>query len=201
MRPLTELCRLAIKHESDKGGRHLRYGGEPCHATHEYTPVYFDLLHKQRHLVKSVLEIGINRGCSLRMWAEFFPQARIIGLDIEPSTLVHAGDRIQCFLADQNDPHSLRNALQQANAHPFDLIIDDGSHLMHHQAISMATLLPLLSDIGVYVIEDIPRDQNWADYLAKNVPDGYHFGVVYPELAYGQGWPEQLFIITRESAP
>lgn len=199
MRPLTPLCELAIKHQSDKGGRHLTYGGGGCHATHEYTPVYYDLLSAQRDIVHSVLEIGVNRGCGLRMWEEFFPNARITGLDIDPATLFTSG-RIQCFQADQNDPHSLRNALQNAQAHPFDLIVDDGSHLMHHQVTSMVTLLPYLTDIGVYVIEDIPRDQNWADYLSKFVPEGYHYGLIYPALAAGQGWPEQLFVITRESA-
>jgi cephalosporin hydroxylase len=198
MRALTPLCELAIKHQSDKGGRHLTYGGGTCHATHEYTPIYWDLMHKQKDMVKSVLEIGVNRGCSLRMWEEFFPNAQIVGLDIEPSALVHGGGRIQCFHADQNDPHSLTKALDIAGQHPYDLIIDDGSHLMHHQAISLATLLPYLSDTGAYVVEDIPRDQGWADYLAKSVPPGYNFGIVYPALAAGQGWPEQLFIATRE---
>lgn len=198
MRALTPLCELARKHQSDKGGRHLTYGGGGCHATHEYTATYYDLLHEQRAKVKAVLEIGINRGCGLRMWEEFFPTARIVGFDIEPSTLAHANGRIECFHADQNDPRSLNNALQKAQAHPYDLIIDDGSHQMTHQAVSMVALLPFLSDTGVYVIEDIPRDQHWADYLVKHVPAGYRHMVVFPPLAHGDGWPEQLFIITRE---
>lgn len=197
MRPLTPLCQLAIKHQSDKGGRHLTYGGEPCHATHEYTPVYWDLMSRQKDMVKSVLEIGVNRGCSLRMWEEFFPNAKVVGLDINSECLFNTS-RISTFVADQSDPHSLRNALQIAQAHPFDLIVDDGSHDMIHQAISLAALLPLLSDIGVYVIEDIPRDISWGDYLLKHVPEGYRSALIYPELAAGYGWPEQLFVITRE---
>ena len=198
MRALTPLCQLAIKHKSDKGGRHLRYGDGDCHATHEYTPIYWDLLNKQRDLVKNVLEIGVNKGCGLRMWEEFFPNARIVGLDIETETLFAEG-RIECFKADQNDPASLAHALAMAGSGPYDLIVDDGSHQMIHQMTSMKTLLPFLSDIGVYVIEDIPRDMNWADYLAKNVPDGYSFGVVHPPLGAGHAWPEMLFIVTRES--
>lgn len=197
MRPLTPLCQLAIKHQSDKGGRHLMYGGGSCHATHEYTPTYYDLLSAQRNDVHSVLEIGVNRGCGLRMWEEFFPNARIIGLDIERSTLFKEG-RIECFHADQNDPASLTHALAMAGAGPYDLIVDDGSHLMNHQAVSMTTLLPHLSDIGVYVIEDIPRDMNWADYLLKHVPDGFHVGVLTPPLGAGAAWPEILFVVTRE---
>ena len=204
MRQLTELCRLAIKHSTDKGGRHKTYNHQPCHGTHEYTPIYFDLFHRQRHLVKNVLEIGVNKGCSLRMWRDFFPNAMITGLDIDNSCLIQE-ERIQCFQADQNDPRSLVMALE-AGAFPtskvsFDVIIDDGSHLMTHQVISMVTLLPALTDIGVYVIEDIPVDLNWADYLLKHVPAGFTAGVVYPPLGTGEMWPEQMFIVTRENTP
>lgn len=197
MRPLTDLCRLAIKHQSDKGGRHLTYGGENCHATHEYTPLYSDLLSRQRHLVRAVLEIGVNRGCGLRMWEEYFPAAQIIGLDINKECLFNTG-RIETFYADQSSPASLTHAVAIAGHARYDLIVDDGSHQMMDQAITMATLLPYLSDIGVYVIEDIPRDQNWAGHLARTVPDGYHYGLVFPPLAHGDGWPEQLFVVTRE---
>lgn len=199
MRPLTPLCHLAIKHKSDKGGRHLRYGDGPCHATHEYTPIYWDLMHMQRELVKSVLEIGVNRGCGLRMWEEFFPNARIIGFDIDRQTLISAG-RIECYQADQRNFSSLHNAVRYTNAYPFDLIVDDGSHQLADQALSMETLLPFLADDGVYVIEDIPREVERAEYLSSRVPPGYDYGTVFPALAHGDGWPEQLFIVTR-SAP
>ena len=52
MRPLTELCELARKHSTDKGGRHNTYNFEPCHGTHEYTPHYHKLFSKQRALVQ-----------------------------------------------------------------------------------------------------------------------------------------------------
>lgn len=197
MRALTDLCLLAKKHSTDKGGRHNTYNFAPCHGTHEYTPLYHDLFSKQRLLVQNVLEIGVNKGCSLRMWREYFPNAHVIGLDIETECLFHE-ERIECFKADQNDPSSLTHAMALAGKGPYDVIIDDGSHLMNHQAVSMKTLLPYLSDIGVYVIEDIPRDQNWHDYLLKNVPDGYRCGVLYPSLGTGECWPETMFVVTRE---
>ena len=35
-----------------------------------------------RHDVKKVLEIGVETGCSHRMWLEYFPNATIYGFDI-----------------------------------------------------------------------------------------------------------------------
>lgn len=197
MRDLTPLCKLAIKYSTDKGGRHNTYNYQPCHGTHEYTPIYWDLLHHQRFMVKSVLEIGINQGCSLRMWEEFFPHAQIVGLDIDPSYLFRT-DRIACFQADQSDPASLGKALELANREPYDLIIDDGSHQLGDQATSLMTLGPWLSDIGAYVIEDIPASQTHTDVLLKSLPPGLLAGVVYPPLGTGEMWPEALFIATKE---
>lgn len=205
MRPLTDLCRLAIKYSTDKGGRHNTYNHEPCHGTHEYTPVYFDLLQTQRMLVQSVLEIGVNKGCSLRMWEEFFPNAQIIGLDIEPSTLFTTTTRIQTIQANQSNPHSLRNALQRARhwrnfdtITRYDVIIDDGSHAMTDQVVSLNALASLLTDIGVYIIEDIPHDPTWIEYLRKHTPDGLRAGIVVPERGTGTMGPEVLYVATKE---
>ena len=197
MRPLTDLCKLAIKYSSDRGGRHNTYNHAPCHGTHEYTPTYFAMFSHQRLRVRSVLEIGINKGCGLRMWREFFPNAIITGLDIDHACLLNE-ERIQSFVCDQGDAHALGNVLQKAQAHPFDIIIDDGSHNMMDQVASLNVLAPLLTDIGIYVIEDIPRDHTWLDYLLKHTPECLHPGVIYPPLGTGEMWPEALYIATKE---
>jgi trans-aconitate methyltransferase len=194
MRDLTPLCELAIKHSTDKGGRHNTYNHEACHGTHEYTPVYYDLFSRQRDHVRSVLEIGINRGCSLRMWEEFFPNAAITGLDIDPACLVNEG-RIKSFQADQSDPHSLANAIQAAATFPFDIIIDDGSHNMMDQVVTLSALHRLMTPIGIYVIEDIPRaDLAWHTYLLKNTPADMRCGLVVPEKGTGTINDDVLYV-------
>lgn len=161
MTPLTPLCEIARECGTDKGGWHLK-AGDTCHV---YTPVYYDLFKDRRERVRRVLEIGVNHGCSLRMWEAFFTNAEVIGLDINPGCLFNA-NRIKCFAADQNNGDSLWNAMMQlTGGHPipkFDVIVDDGSHLMEHQVFSANFLLPHLADDGIYVIEDIDYDcQPW----------------------------------------
>lgn len=147
---MTPLCELARFHGTDKGGSHQTHG-QFCH---EYTPVYHDLFKDRRHDVRSVLEVGVHYGRSLRMWAAYFPEAQIVGLDIYEPHLFQDG-RISCYWADQGNPDTLRVAVASAGGGPFDLIVDDGSHDMTHQSVTATALLPYLSAGGVYVIEDL----------------------------------------------
>ena len=202
MRPMTPLCELAKKHETDKGGRHLRYGGGDSDTCHEYTPVYWDLLGEKREVVRHVLEIGINAGCSLRMWKDFFPNADIVGLDNNEYTLF-TEDRIQTILADQSSEISLVVAMGHVPLTKpcFDLIVDDGSHEPSHQIVTMRTLLPFLRRDGIYVIEDLNVDCK-PELIGQHVPAGYTWeaipcpgGIGKAVCGCGCGEPENLLVI------
>ncbi len=203
MRDMTPLCQLARKHETDKGGRHYRYGGQESDTCHEYTPVYWDLLHDKRTAVKHVLEIGVNAGSSLRLWKEFFPYAEIVGFDIRPETLFQ-DDRIHCIGCDQSNMRSLVYAMSLVGPDKpcFDLIIDDGSHEDAHQITTMLTLLPFMKRDGIYVIEDLNMDCK-PEIIAKHLPDQYTWEAIpCPDglgkakgCGCGCGSPEQLLVI------
>jgi cephalosporin hydroxylase len=38
---------------------------------------------------------------------------------------------------------------------PFDIVIDDGSHVFEHQIASFEALFPLASSTAVYIVEDV----------------------------------------------
>jgi hypothetical protein len=154
---MTLLCELADKHQTDKGGRSTTYGGVAGDTCHNYTPSYDAMFGSRRNTVRRVLEVGVNAGCSLRMWEEYFPSATIVGLDIRREVLFTAG-RIQCHYADQGSGVSLLAAVEAAGGGPFDLIIDDGSHEDWHQIVTAETLLPFVAPSGAFVIEDIEID-------------------------------------------
>jgi hypothetical protein len=162
----SELALLAARFQSDKGFHVLN--------AHGYTRLYESLLRESRQATLHLLEVGLlhlalhaNRRLdahgkplpfdaapSLQMWAEYLPQARIVGVDIEDfSALVHP--RIRTLQADQGKREALRQAVGAIAADGFDLIIDDGSHASHHQQITLGALWPLLKAGGVYVIEDL----------------------------------------------
>lgn len=157
--PLTPLCEISRKYGCEKGGVQHPFPIARAIANpfHEYTPVYWDLFGHWAAEAKFVLEIGINEGRSLRMWRDFFANARIHGFDIRHQTLIHE-DRINSFECDQSDPDSLGWALTLAGDQLYDVIIEDGSHLYDDQLISMLRLLPRLQPHGIYVCEDSNLD-------------------------------------------
>jgi demethylmacrocin O-methyltransferase len=149
---------LAVKWGSDKGSVSLRRPEstpESMSRGHDYAPFYERLLEGRG--VRCVFEIGVLFGASLRMWAEHFPLAQVIGIDYNPECIVNEG-RIRSFVCNQADEAALR-ALATDLALSFDLVVDDGSHIPEHQIISALTLMPFVAEGGVYVIEDTYKSE------------------------------------------
>lgn len=156
---MTRLCELA-KH----------YGSDKCPVIfHGYTPFYHKLL--QNREVHRVLEIGIGTpkcmshmldyraGASLRMWRDYFSVAEVWGLDIDPDAFFQEKG-IYTAYCDQGSAKSLHEAADIMGG-KFDLIVDDGSHLTEHQALTASIFIPrLLAPNGIYIIEDVcfPRE-------------------------------------------
>jgi hypothetical protein len=127
-----------------------------------YFPIYTRHLTPYQGRPVSVLEIGVYRGGSMRMWSRFLgPQAHLVGVDIDPVALISAGDRYTVVLADQGDPDAMRKLAQDHG--PFDVIVDDGGHTMAQQITSIETLFPMLNEGGVYLVEDC-HTSYWDEY-------------------------------------
>lgn len=108
-----------------------------------------------------ILEIGIKRGASLRLWEEAFPSAQIYALDIRKRKGFET-DRTHVYVGDQADPVILEQIA--ADAGGFDVVIDDGSHLAPDQWTSLMTLWPHVTPGGVYIIEDVHTSYRWESY-------------------------------------
>lgn len=127
-------------------------------STHSYNGIsYLDIYNRyffeKRNDVKTFVEIGILNGSSLRMWSEYFPNATIYGVDIDPRCKSYESDRIKIFIGDQNDDDFL-NSLS-ANIENIDILLDDGSHITNHQIKTFNILYPKVNKGGFYVIEDL----------------------------------------------
>jgi demethylmacrocin O-methyltransferase len=137
--------------------------------------MYEHYLSPHREDIESVLEIGILEGRSLRAWRDYFPNAEVYGMDINPQSLF-TEDRIQCTLGDQGDQHSLVSVARKYG--PFDFICDDGSHVFHHQLVSLLTLWEYVNFGGFYIIEDI-QDGTYFETLrmlgAETAETGGHY--------------------------
>jgi hypothetical protein len=127
------------------------------HKWHHYFDIYSRHFQQYRDRPIRMLEIGVYRGGSLRMWKQFFhPDSTIVGIDIDESCKAHeiAEKNVFVRIGSQADP----NFLTEVNGEfgPFDIILDDGSHKTHHQIISFGALFrPALNDGGCYMVEDM----------------------------------------------
>src|SRR5687768_9836169 len=133
---------------------------------HQYTSVYEELTKPLRRRAVSLLELGVGGyghvtgGESLLMWAAYFPKGRIYGIDIEDKTALSRG-RIKVFQCSQTDRPRLTALCDEIG--PFDLVIDDGSHVNPHQIESFRILWPYVKDGGWYVVEDV-QTSYWPSY-------------------------------------
>jgi hypothetical protein len=148
-----DLGRLALRYASDKWG-----------AIHRFTPHYERHFRPLRDQVVRVLEIGIGGydnltpgGGSLKMWKRYFNRGRIYGVDIFDKSHVNEA-RIQALRGRQDDRDFLRGLAEEHG--PFDIVIDDGSHINEHVRASFEVLFPYVRNGGFYVIEDL-----WTSYL------------------------------------
>jgi hypothetical protein len=128
-------------------------------SDHNYTEIYEKYFETIRYNNLDIVEIGILKhparpfeGASLLLWKDYFENSTIHGIDIEDHSAMMQ-DRIKIYIADQGDRSQLDNVF--TNIGTPDIIIEDGSHYMHHQQISMAHLFKILKPGGIYVVEDL----------------------------------------------
>ena len=138
---LISLEEIANKYPTDKG-----------RSGHYYTSKYELFLEPFRNEKLKIFEIGVDKGYSVKMWKEYFPQAEIYAIDILDKT-EYQEERITIETGSQNDPEFLNRF--NAKYGPFDIIIDDGSHINTDMTFSFNHLFPLLAQGGLYIVEDI----------------------------------------------
>lgn len=153
----------------------IRWGTDKSSLSHGYTAQY------ERYFADlpqsgSLLELGWGGhedpdqgGASARMWRDWLPGWKITVVDNEEKTLDPKRDiGINFIHADQTDP-------TLAALGPYDVIIDDASHLSSLTILSFDRLWLALKPGGWYVVEDTHmayHDFYYGDTEANADPDG-----------------------------
>ena len=129
-----------------------------------YDPLFEPLVWKQINL----LEIGVHKGGSLLLWRDYFPCAKVVGIDLEvPPGLLQAEEHIHVFKGNQGNTRFLSQVAENTAPDGFDIIIDDGSHIADLTRISFWYLFENhLKPGGIYAIED------WGTGYWDDWPDG-----------------------------
>lgn len=131
-------------------------------------------LEDQTTNVIRILEIGLGchvsggmirgtPGGSALAWRHLFPSSafeldlHLIEFDEDCAVKwadAHKDDA-HVHVGDASNREDLERVLQESGGGPFDVIIDDGSHINSHQIFAMEFLIEHVAPGGIYVVEDI----------------------------------------------
>jgi hypothetical protein len=164
---MPNLIELATKYGTDK-------------LEHGYIPFY------EQHLPKNpkrILEIGVKEGKSLAMWAEYFPEAEIHGLDLfQENDISDVNNFLQVRVL-PNQTCALHKGnqcdwrvLELLRKFDFDVIIDDGSHNARDQ---MMTFFGLFNGRH-YFIEDLHCNDD--EFYSQGLPEDLRAYAAFPYI-------------------
>jgi hypothetical protein len=141
------------------------------HKWLHYFNIYEENFSKFKKKKITILEIGIAKGGSLRMWKNYFSSdSTIVGIDINPDCKKFEKDNIKTYIGNQTDVNFLSSVIKDIDKP--DIIIDDGGHTSNQQIISFNYLFGHLNDKGIYLVEDTHASYH-SDFQDRQ--DGFTF--------------------------
>ena len=143
-------------------------------TTHSYLPLYQKLLINKKETAKNVLEVGIWRGGSIKLWSDFFTNANVYGLDIMDSNDVWEDiknkEKIILHTSSNayNDDFFITHFLNKNIK--CDFLLDDGPHTLESMKDFIKLYSQIMTDDGILIIEDV-QHWDWIDLLTNEVPE------------------------------
>jgi cephalosporin hydroxylase len=144
-------------------------------TVHSYLPLYQKLLISKKESAKNVLEVGINTGGSIKLWSDFFINAKVYGVDIININSIN-NDTIK------NNENIILHTSKDAYNEDFfianflyknikcDFMLDDGPHTIESMKNFIKLYSQIMTDDGILIIEDV-QSWNWIDILKNEVPE------------------------------
>lgn len=129
-----------------------------------YLKEYDRLFNGYRDKSICLLEIGIQNGGSLEIWAKYFFNAKaLVGCDInlDCARLGYKDQRIGIVIGNASAADVCEQVLQRSTK--FDIIIDDGSHFSSDIIKSFLQYFPHIADGGVFIVEDL-HCSYWSEF-------------------------------------
>jgi SAM-dependent methyltransferase len=128
----------------------------------------------------NILELGVFSGSSLEVWNEYFSNATIVGLDINP-VVRNFSPRISFVQGSQDDTTLLKEMSERFAPDGWDVIVDDASHVGYYSKRSFWYLfMNHLKPGGFYFIED------WGTGYWEDWPDGKRYEEPIEEMENDQ---------------
>ena len=163
--------------------------------------IYEDLFAQFNHKKINFLEIGVFNGESMKLWHDYFVNAKnIVGIDIfvrssfkEVSGWLKDYD-VKLHKFNSHEDTDKFNKFADTYKEGFDIIIDDGSHWYENQINTYKKFKNLMNPGGVYIIEDISFEREESVYTSYKLTESGMQNVV--EAKIQRDIPEMQFYMT-----
>tara|TARA_B100002051_G_scaffold187118_1_gene177159 strand:+ start:170 stop:1018 length:849 start_codon:yes stop_codon:yes gene_type:complete len=145
---------------SDKGEYFINQYLQPAKKNknkieaHGYAKIYEEIFNVFKKKNINILELGSFYGNAAAALFFYFDKANIFSGDINPDMFKYKSNRIKNFYIDSSSRNSLENDLI-SKKNNFDIIIEDASHMLKDQIISLFMLFPLVNSGGYFIVEEL----------------------------------------------
>jgi len=168
---------------------------------HSYLPLYQNLLISKKETAKNILEVGIQRGGSIKLWSDFFTNATVFGLDIMDyanlwEEITNTEKIILYTSTDAYNEHFFNTHFLQKNI-KCDMMLDDGPHTLDSMKQFIKLYSQIMTNDGILIIEDV-QSWDWIDILKNEVPEEFKpFIKIYDLRANKNRYDDIVFTIDK----
>ena len=145
---------------SDKGEYYIDQYVQPIKRknikikSHGYSKFYEKYFFELKNNNINILEIGSFYGNSSAALFFYFRNANIYGGDINPDMFKYSSKRVINFFIDSSKKSSIDENIISREVN-FDIIIEDASHMLKDQIISLFMLFKILNPGGYFIVEEL----------------------------------------------
>ena len=162
---------------SDKGEKFTNQYAKPSKQddkkiiAHGYAKIYEKYLKEYKEKNLNIIELGSFYGNASAAFYFYFKNSQIYSADINPDMYLYRSKRLINFFTDTSSRSSIERNILKKNIQ-FDLIIEDASHMLKDQIISLFILFKNLKSGGFFIVEEIDFPEKREDMrVGQEFPD------------------------------
>ena len=158
---------------SDKGDYYINQYMQPIKKkneridAHGYSKIYERYFEKIRNANLNILELGSFYGNAAGAFFYYFKNSSIYSGDICPDLFRYKSQRLKNFYINTSSEISIKKDLID-NQRIFNVIIEDASHTLKDQIISLFMLFKILSPKGIFICEELDFPERRKDMNINN---------------------------------
>ena len=160
---------------SDKAEKYINQYTHPSKKNkfkiqaHGYSRFYEDIFNPIKDEVLNIIEIGSFYGNASAALFFYFKKSKIYGADINPDMFRYKADRLEKLFVNSSSLSSIQKEIINKKI-KFDIIIEDASHMLKDQIISLFYLFPSLNKGGYFIIEELDFPETREDMRVNHYP-------------------------------